>query len=113
MPDERQAAFSIRMGWTIEYLGMAALAVSLFLMAFGAGVWAQDSMGSMSAKDAARDSHIAVLQSQMSETSRRVTSIEDRLFGILLTTIGAVVASVTSSVFSIRTHRKVKERGMG
>ena len=89
----------------VECLGWLSISVSVFLVLFGAGVWAQDSM---TLRDAARDASIAVLQSQMGDVTRRVTSIEDRLFGILLTTIGAVLASVTSSVFSIRTHRRLK-----
>ena len=89
----------------LECVGWIALSAPIFLVLFGSWVWAQDSMMRL---DAMQNQDIAVLQSQMLDTSRRVTAIEDRLFGILLTTVGAVVASITSSVFSIRTHRKLK-----
>ena len=89
----------------LEILGWLSIAISVFLMMFGSWVWAQDSMAKL---DAMQNQDIAVLKSQMFDVNRRVTSIEDRLFGILLTTVGAIVASVTSSIFSIRTHRKLK-----
>ncbi len=89
----------------LEILGWMALSVSIFLVCFGSWVWAQDSMMKL---DAMQNQHIAVLTSQMGDVTRRVTAIEDRLFGILLTTVGTVLASITSSVFSIRTHRRLK-----
>ena len=89
----------------LECLGWLTLSISVFLVLFGAGVWAQDSMMKV---DAMQNQNIAVLTSQLGDVARRVTAIEDRLFGILLTTIGAVLGSVTSSIFSIRTHRKLK-----
>jgi hypothetical protein len=87
----------------VEWLGGAALCVSLFMLLFGAAVWAQDTIG---LHDSIQDLNIAVLQNQMLTVDRRITAIEDRLFGILMTTVGAVIGSVVSSIFSIRTYRR-------
>lgn len=92
----------------LECLGWTALTTSVFLVLFGTWTWAQDVM---SAVNATQGRDIAVLQTQMMDIGRRVTTIEDRLFSILLTSVGAVLASLTASLFSIRTlHRLKNER---
>lgn len=89
----------------VELVGYGAISASLFMLLFGVGVWAQDSI---SIHDATQNERIAVLQSRQDNTERRVGAIEDRLFGLLLTSGGAVIAALTSNIFLIRIHRQLK-----
>lgn len=96
-PDTRDLLF--------DGLGFMGVTLSVFLLLFGSWVWAQDTM---SLRDAQQSQDIAVLHSLHLNLDRRVTAIEDRLFGILVTTGGAVAGSATSAIFSFRTHRRLK-----
>jgi len=93
-----------------EALGVLALVVSLFLTIFGSWVWAQESMAVLDAK---QNQDIAVLYSQVSGVQHDVKEIKDKLFSILLMVGGAVAASATSAVFSVRTHRRLKNGNQG
>ena len=88
-----------------EILGHVGIGASIFLLCFGAWVWAQDSV---SISDAMQNRDIAVLQAQQVNTDRRVTAIEDRMFAIFMMAGGAVIGSGVSSIFSIRVHRKLR-----
>ena len=88
-----------------EILGHVGIGASIFLLCFGAWVWAQDSV---SISDALHQRDIAVLQSEMRSVERRVLAIEDRLFGVFMMAAGAVIGSGVSSIFSIRVHRKLR-----
>ncbi len=89
----------------LEILGWVSMSVSVFLVLFGAAVWAQDTIAALDAK---QNQDIAVLTSQMAGVHKDIAEIKDRLFSVLLTAVGAVLASITSSVFSIRTHQRLK-----
>ena len=88
-----------------EALGFMALTVSLFLTLFGSWVWAQ---GNMALLDAKQNENIAVLFSQVSDVRRDVVDIKDKLFAVLMLSIGATLGAVTSAIFSFRAHRRLK-----
>ena len=101
--------FDSKISALLEILGWTSISASIFLVGFGSWVWAQETL---TKTDALQNLNIAVLQTQWLEIARRVTAIEDRLFGVLLVSIGAVVPSITSSVFCIRIYRRLKPERM-
>ena len=91
-----------------ELCGYFFIAISICFVSYGAWCWAQDTM---TVRDALVIKDIAVLQEKTIAVERRITTVEDRLFGVLLATIGTVIASGTASVFSIKTNRRLKNNG--
>ena len=91
-----------------EALGTLAIVISLFLTLFGSWVWAQERMN---VSDAKQDERIARVEANQINTERRVTAIEDRLFSVLMVSMGGTLLGGTSTVFSIRTLRRLKNEG--
>jgi hypothetical protein len=92
----------------MEWLGIAALGLSVLLVFLGVWSWAQETM---TIRDAGLLKDLAVVQEKIVNVERRISGVEDRLFGIFLTTLGALVGSVTSGIFSIRTLRRLRNEG--
>ena len=91
-----------------EICGYFTIALSIFFVSYGTWCWAQDTI---TIRDALILKDVGVLQEKVISAERRIGAIENNLFGILLTTIGTVIASGTASVFSIKTNRWLKNNG--